>query len=142
MAFFYGFPYHGACHCVRALTDTSQLGVEGAFLKVAQALSARPDLLPEVWIGDLSRLQDAAPPVRFEEIRGVADAKATEIYASAYNKSPEAVTFYEFTRTMQSYKSIIADNTTLVLSTDSDLFKFLKGMSPDLDPAQASGAHQ
>jgi membrane protease subunit HflC len=31
---------------------------------------------------------------------------------------------------MQSYRSIIADNTTLVLSTDSDLFKFLKGMSP------------
>jgi membrane protease subunit HflC len=32
---------------------------------------------------------------------------------------------------MQSYRSIIADNTTLVLSTDSDLFKFLKGMSPN-----------
>jgi membrane protease subunit HflC len=31
---------------------------------------------------------------------------------------------------MQAYKSIIAQNTTLVLSTDSDLFKFLKGMSP------------
>ena len=43
----------------------------------------------------------------------------------------EAVAFYEFTRTMESYKSIIAENTTLVLSTDSDLFKFLKGMNPD-----------
>jgi membrane protease subunit HflC len=32
---------------------------------------------------------------------------------------------------MQAYKSIIAENTTLVLSTDSDLFKFLEGMSPD-----------
>jgi membrane protease subunit HflC len=31
---------------------------------------------------------------------------------------------------MQSYKFIIAENTTLVLSTDSDLFKFLKGMDP------------
>jgi modulator of FtsH protease HflC len=41
------------------------------------------------------------------------------------------VAFYEFTRTMQSYESMIAENTTLVLSTDSDLFKFLKGMSPD-----------
>ena len=66
-----------------------------------------------------------------EEIRGLADAKATEIYAQAYNQSPEAVEFYEFTRTMQAYKSIVAENTTLVLSTDSDLFKFLKGMSPD-----------
>jgi regulator of protease activity HflC (stomatin/prohibitin superfamily) len=60
-------------------------------------------------------------------------AKATEIYAKAYNQSPEAVAFYEFTRTMQSYKSIIAENTTLVLSTGSDLFKFLKGMTPDSD---------
>jgi modulator of FtsH protease HflC len=42
---------------------------------------------------------------------------------------------------MQSYKSIIAENTTLVLSTNSDLFKFLKGMSTDGDvvPAQRSG---
>jgi membrane protease subunit HflC len=44
------------------------------------------------------------------------------------------VAFYEFTRTMQSYPAIIAENTTLVLSTDSDLFKFLKGMSPDGAP--------
>ena len=51
--------------------------------------------------------------------------------ASAYNQSREAVAFYEFTRTMQSYKTIIGENTTLVLSTDSDLFKFLKGMAPE-----------
>jgi membrane protease subunit HflC len=92
-------------------------------------------------VRDLNKIQSEAYR-KVEEIRGAADAKATEIYARAYNKSPEAVTFYEFTRTMQSYKSIIADNTTLVLSTDSDLFKFLKGMSPDLDPAQASRAQQ
>jgi membrane protease subunit HflC len=35
---------------------------------------------------------------------------------------------------MQAYQTIIADNTTLVLSTDSDMFKFLKGMSPDDRP--------
>ena len=92
-------------------------------------------------VRDLNKIQSEAYR-KVEEIRGAADAKATEIYASAYNKSPEAVTFYEFTRTMQSYKSIIADNTTLVLSTDSDLFKFLKGMSPDLDPSQASRVQQ
>ena len=55
----------------------------------------------------------------------------------AYNQSPEAVAFYEFTRTMQSYKSIIAEDTTLVLSTDSDLFKYLKGMTPDGVPVPA-----
>jgi membrane protease subunit HflC len=81
-------------------------------------------------VRDLNKIQSEAYR-QVEEIRGVADAKATEIYAKAYNQNPEAVAFYEFTRTMQAYKSMIAENTTLVLSTDSDLFKFLKGMSPD-----------
>lgn len=83
---------------------------------------------------DLQKIQSEAYR-RVEEIRGEADARATEIYAKAYNQSPQAVNFYEFTRTMQAYKSIITTNTTLVLSTDSDLFKFLKGISPNDAPA-------
>jgi membrane protease subunit HflC len=89
-------------------------------------------------VRDLNKIQSEAYR-KVEEIRGVADAKATEIYAKAYNQSPAAVAFYEFTRTMQSYRSIIGENTTLVLSTDSDLFKFLKGMSwraGDASPVQ------
>ena len=81
-------------------------------------------------VRDLNKIQSEAYR-QVEEIRGVADAKATEIYAKAYNRSPEAVAFYEFTRTMQSYISTIDENTTLVLTTDSDLFKFLKSMDPD-----------
>ena len=94
-------------------------------------------------VRDLNKIQSEAYR-QVEEIRGVADAKATEIYAAAYNESPEAVAFYEFTRTMQAYKSIIADNTTLVLSTGSDLFKYLKGMNPDGEsaPAQMPGARR
>jgi membrane protease subunit HflC len=83
-------------------------------------------------VRDLNKIQSEAYR-QVEEIRGVADAKATEIYARAYNQSPETVEFYEFTRTMQSYKSIIGENTTLVLSTDSDLFKFLKGMNAEVE---------
>jgi membrane protease subunit HflC len=81
-------------------------------------------------VRDLNKIQSEAYR-QVEEIRGLADAKAAEIYSSAYNQSSEAVAFYEFTRTMESYKFIIADKTTLVLSTDSDLFKFLKGMDPN-----------
>lgn len=80
-------------------------------------------------IRDLNKIQSEAYRA-VEEIRGLADAKATEIYAGAYNQSPLAVEFYEFTRTMASYPSIIGESTTLVLSTSSDLFKFLKGMNP------------
>jgi len=91
-------------------------------------------------VRDLNKIQSEAYR-QVEEIRGVADAKATEIYASAYNQSPESAAFYEFTRTMQSYQSIIGENTTLVLSTDSELFKFLKGMTPGTGIArtQSSG---
>jgi membrane protease subunit HflC len=78
-------------------------------------------------VRDLNKIQSEAYR-EVEEIRGLADAKASEIYARAYNQSPESVAFYEFTRTMQSYQTIIGENTTLMLSTDSDLFKFLKGM--------------
>jgi len=78
---------------------------------------------------DLNRIQSEAYR-RVEEIRGEADARAAAIYAAAYNRSPEAVQFYEFTRTMDAYKAIIAENTTLILSTDSDLFRFLQNVKP------------
>ena len=80
-------------------------------------------------VRELNKIQSEAYR-QVEEIRGVADAKATGIYSSAYNQSRESVEFYEFTRTMQAYKTIISEHTTLVLSTDSDIFKFLKGMAP------------
>ena len=80
-------------------------------------------------VRDLNKIQSEAYRA-VEEIRGLADAKATEIYAEAYNQSPLAVEFYEFTRTMASYPFIIGESTTVVLSTSSDLFKFLKGMTP------------
>ncbi len=83
-------------------------------------------------VRDLNKIQSEAYR-EVEEIRGVADAKATEIYSTAYNQSPESVEFYEFTRVMQAYKTILAQDTKLVLSTGSDLFKFLKGMTPDGD---------
>lgn len=79
-------------------------------------------------VHDLSKIQSEAYR-KVEEIRGLADAKATEIYARAYNQSPQSVEFYEFTRTMASYSAMIGESTTLVLSTDSDLFKFLKGIT-------------
>lgn len=81
-------------------------------------------------VRDLNKIQSEAYR-EVEEIRGFADAKATEIYARAYNQSPQSIEFYEFTRTMLAYKTIIAKDTTLVLSTESDLFKFLKGMNAE-----------
>lgn len=79
---------------------------------------------------DLNKIQSEAYR-DVETIRGKADARGAEIYSAACNDSPASVACYEFTRTMPAYKSMISENTTMVLSTDSDLFKFLKGMDPD-----------
>jgi membrane protease subunit HflC len=61
-----------------------------------------------------------------QEIKGNADAEATNIYAGAYNKSPDTRSFYEFLRTMDAYKTTLDKESTLVLSTDSDFYRFLK----------------
>ncbi|WP_346907114.1 protease modulator HflC [uncultured Roseibium sp.] len=82
-------------------------------------------------VRDLNKIQSEAYR-EVEEIRGLADAAAADIYARAYNTTAQAAEFYEFTRTMQAYKDMISDGTTLVLSTDSDLFKFLRGMQAEV----------
>ncbi len=58
-----------------------------------------------------------------EQLRGSGDAKAFRIYAQAYQKGPK---FFEFTRSMEAYKKSIGDKTTIVLSPDSEFFKYLK----------------
>ena len=60
-----------------------------------------------------------------QTIQGDADAKATEIYANAYNKSKESRSLYNFVKTLKTYQTIIDKKTTLVLTTDSALYKLL-----------------
>ncbi|MBG88649.1 MAG: HflC protein [Verrucomicrobiales bacterium] len=67
-----------------------------------------------------------------QKIRGDADAEAADIYSGAYNQSPESIEFYNFMKTMEAYKAMLTNDTTLVLSTDSDLFKFFKGPEAQL----------
>ena len=67
-----------------------------------------------------------------EEIRGDADAKATEIYAKAYNQSARAADFYQFQKTMDMYKSVLVENSTLIMSTDSEAWEYLRSMDPNL----------
>jgi modulator of FtsH protease HflC len=58
-----------------------------------------------------------------EEVRGQADGEAARIYAEAYNQDPE---LYEFLKTLEAYRTVIDKNTSLVLSTDSDLLRLLQ----------------
>ncbi len=57
------------------------------------------------------------------EVRGAADAEAAAIYAEAYNQDKE---FYTFLRTLESYRKAITENGRLIISTDSDYYRFLK----------------
>ncbi len=58
-------------------------------------------------------------------IRGQGEAEATKIYASAYNRDPE---FYSFLRTLQSYEKSFTEETTFVLSPQTEFFRYLKGL--------------
>ncbi|MGD8427284.1 MAG: protease modulator HflC [Balneolaceae bacterium] len=65
---------------------------------------------------------------RAEEIRGEADAKAAAIYAKAYNQSRQARELYKFTRSMESYKKVFDNKTSVILSTNSDFYKYLNNI--------------
>ena len=57
-------------------------------------------------------------------LKGAADAKATSIYAKAYGRDPE---LYQFVKAMETLESSLDEQTMLVLTTDSDLLRYLKG---------------
>lgn len=74
---------------------------------------------------DINQIQSTAYK-QVQDIQGEADAKATEIYAKAYGQKPEAAEFYKFVKSMDTYRKVINAETTLVLSTNSELFGLLK----------------
>lgn len=71
---------------------------------------------------ELKRIQSEAYR-QAQEIKGKGDAQATKIYAGAYNLDPE---FYQFTKTLETYRKALEKETWLLLSTDSEFLKFLK----------------
>ena len=61
-----------------------------------------------------------------QKIKGDADAQATNVYAEAYDRTASTRSFYEFLKTMESYKTSLDQTSSLVLSTDADYYKYLK----------------
>jgi len=57
-----------------------------------------------------------------EKVRGEGDAESTRIYGAAYSKNPR---FYKLLRTLESYKKVLDDKTTVILSSDSELLQVL-----------------
>ena len=71
---------------------------------------------------ELQRIESEAYKTA-QKIRGDADAQAIEIYAEAHQKDPD---FFRFLETLDTYKETIKDNSTLILTTDSELYHYLK----------------
>lgn len=70
---------------------------------------------------DLKEIESAAYR-RSQEVRGIAEAKAIDIYAAAMKEDPQ---YYEFTRSLEAYKRVFAEKGTLILATDGEFTKFL-----------------
>jgi membrane protease subunit HflC len=68
------------------------------------------------------KLVTSAATQKAQQIRGEADAEATKIYADAYGQDPE---FYAFMKTLESYEKTMGKNTKLVISSDSEFYKYL-----------------
>ena len=72
---------------------------------------------------------------KVQEIRGKADAAATRIYGQAYGRDPE---FYAFSRTLEALKEDQNKNSVIVLTTDSDYYKYLKEAVPSTADSASS----
>jgi len=74
---------------------------------------------------DLAQIQSEA--VReAEQIRGRADAEATNIYAAAFNRNRQTRELYDFLRTMESFEKSLDEKTTLIITTNSDFYRYLQ----------------
>jgi membrane protease subunit HflC len=78
---------------------------------------------------DLQRIQSDAYR-KVQEIKGAADATASEVYARAYTSSPTAADFYSFLQTHDTYRTTLGSDSTVVFTTESDFFRLLKRIDP------------
>ena len=60
-----------------------------------------------------------------EAIKGEGDSEATRIYAEAYGQDQE---FFLFLRSLEAYEKVLDENSTVVISTDADQFRYLESM--------------
>jgi len=76
---------------------------------------------------------------KVQAILGEADAESTRIYAEAYGGTLEQENFYQFVKTLEAYDRILDDKTTVILSTDSELFKLFLGTKKDRPLLKSDG---
>lgn len=93
--------------------EAKQYRAEGA--EEAQKIRSEAEKDREILLADAYKTA--------EELRGAGDARAFKQYADAYRQDPK---FFEFTRSMEAYKKAFNGRSTLILSPDSEFFKYLR----------------
>jgi len=109
------------------VSDSVFLRMRQDFDRQAKQLRAEGDENAEKLKAEADRQRTEILSQAYREaqiIRGEGDARSAEVYARAYSRNPE---FYSFYRSLQAYdKSIGTENDVLVISPDSEFFKYLK----------------
>lgn len=101
--------------------EAAQFRAEGR--AQATEMNAETDKQAALFLAEANR--------KVEEIRGKAEADAAEIYSTAHGKDPD---FYRFLRELQSLRSVVDRNTTLLLDTKIAPFQWLKSTPSDSSP--------
>lgn len=100
----------------RMISERKRIAAEKRSLGEGQKAEILGKVERELKTVTSSALQEA------EQIKGKADAEASRIYAEAYNQDPE---FYAFFKTLESYERTVGANTRLVISADSEFYRYL-----------------
>jgi modulator of FtsH protease HflC len=107
--------------------------IRGERKQVAERLRAEGESQYQILKSQAERERDAIlakADAEAERIRGRGDAEATRVLNQAHSRDPK---FYEFVRTLETYRAILDDRATLVLSSASPLLRLLtKGPADDL----------
>lgn len=87
---------------------------------IAEEIRAKADEEREIIISQAYELA--------EKIKGDGDAEAIRIYADAYSKDPQ---FYQLVRTLEAYEKFIDKDTTIIMTADTELLKFINSATPE-----------
>jgi modulator of FtsH protease HflC len=113
---------------IREIESNVYAQMNAELMKIAAGFRSSGQQRAEQRLGEMERelsIIESSAVERAQRIRGEAEAEAIRVYAEAYNADPA---FYQLLRGLEAYEYGLGANTTLILSTDSPLYRLLKSL--------------